>query len=379
MAGIYLHIPFCKKACHYCDFHFSTSLHQMNPLLEALETEIALRKSYISEPIQTIYLGGGTPSLVPPAAINHLLTIIRATFSVPSDVEITLEANPDDIHEQQVAEWKQAGINRMSVGVQSFHPHLLQWMNRAHNANQSKEAITLLQKGGFENISMDLIYGCPNQSDALWEKDVRDTLALGVPHVSCYALTSEPNTALWHMIKKGESPKLQSEQQAHQFILLMEWMQAAGYEHYEISNFSLPGIRSRHNSAYWKGIPYLGIGPSAHSYNGTTREWNISNNTKYIESIQKGIVPNTIENLTPTQQVNEYIMTALRTMEGISLLHIADYFNKTWFQEIIVDSARWIHAGKIAITDQHLILTTEGKLMADAIAADLFREESAPV
>jgi oxygen-independent coproporphyrinogen III oxidase len=377
MAGIYIHIPFCKKACNYCDFHFSTSLLQLDPLLQALEAEIALRKNYLAEPIETIYLGGGTPSLIPPAAIHHMLECIHASFSVSASAEITLEANPDDITAEQVAAWKMAGINRMSVGVQSFHPHLLQWMNRAHNANQSVEAITLLQKGGFENISLDLIYGCPNQSDESWEKDVRETLALGVPHVSCYALTNEPNTALWHMIKKGDTPQIQSEQQARQFILLMEWMQLAGYEHYEISNFSLPHQRSQHNSAYWKGVPYLGIGPSAHSFNGHEREWNISNNAGYIESIRKGMIPSTKEILTATQQVNEYIMTSLRTMEGISLVQIANRFGDVIPNQIMLDAQPWIREGLLQLVDENLILTRSGKLMADRIAADLFREEPA--
>ncbi|MCX6264475.1 MAG: radical SAM family heme chaperone HemW [Bacteroidetes bacterium] len=375
MAGIYFHIPFCKKACHYCDFHFSTSLLQLDPLLHALENEIALRKNYLLEPIETIYLGGGTPSLIPPASIKNLLEFVHASFSVSANAEITLEANPDDITAEQVTAWKKAGINRMSVGVQSFHPHLLQWMNRAHDANQSVEAITLLQKGGFENISLDLIYGCPNQSDESWEKDVRETLALGVPHISCYALTSEPNTALWHMIKKGDTPQIQSEQQARQFILLMEWMQAAGYEHYEISNFSLPHQRSRHNSAYWKGVPYLGIGPSAHSFNGIEREWNISNNAGYIASIGNGILPNTKEILTTTQQVNEYIMTSLRTMEGISMVQIADRFGKAMPEQIMQDAQSWIREGLLQLMNQQLILTRAGKLLADGIAADLFREE----
>ncbi len=375
MAGIYFHIPFCKKACHYCDFHFSTSLHQLYPLLQALETEIVLRKNYLSEPIDTIYFGGGTPSLIPPAAIQHLLEIVNANFSVSASAEITLEANPDDITAEQVTAWKMAGLNRMSVGVQSFHPHLLQWMNRAHDANQSVEAISLLQKGGFENISLDLIYGCPNQSDESLEQDVRETLALGVPHVSCYALTSEPNTALWHMIKKGETPQIQSEQQARQFILLMEWMQSAGYEHYEISNFSLPHQRSQHNSAYWKGVPYLGIGPSAHSFNGNEREWNISNNAGYIESIGKGMIPSTKEILTATQQVNEYIMTTLRTMEGISLVQIANRFGDVIPNQIMLDAQPWIREELLEWKNQHLILTRAGKLMADRIAADLFREE----
>ena len=377
MAGIYFHIPFCKKACHYCDFHFSTSLHQLYPLLKALETEIVLRKNYLSEPIDTIYFGGGTPSLIPPEAIQHLLEIVNANFSISASPEITLEANPDDITSEQVTAWKMAGINRMSVGVQSFHPHLLQWMNRAHDANQSVEAISLLQKGGFENISLDLIYGCPNQTDESWEKDVRETLALGVPHVSCYALTNEPNTALWHMIKKGETPQIQSEQQAGQFILLMEWMQAAGYEHYEISNFSLPHQRSRHNSSYWKGVPYLGIGPSAHSFNGHEREWNISNNAGYIESIRKGMIPSTKEILTTTQQVNEYIMTTLRTMEGISLVQIANRFGDVIPEQMMHDAALWIREGLLQLVDENLILTRSGKLMADRIAADLFREEPA--
>ncbi|MBU3745345.1 MAG: radical SAM family heme chaperone HemW, partial [Sediminibacterium sp.] len=276
MAGIYIHIPFCKQACNYCDFHFSTSLQQSVPLGNALLKEVVLRKNYLTEPVETIYLGGGTPSLLEPEWIRQLITTLQEHFSIATDVEITLEANPDDIDTKKIAGWKAAGINRMSVGIQSFHPYLLNWMNRAHRADQSLSAIRLLQEGGFNNISIDLIYGCPNQSDAEWNKDMDTAISLGVQHLSCYALTSEPKTALWHHIKKGVTPEINNDQQATQFLQLMEHMEAAGFEQYEISNFALPNFRSRHNSAYWKGIPYLGIGPSAHSFNGITREWNIN-------------------------------------------------------------------------------------------------------
>ena len=373
MAGIYIHIPFCKQACNYCDFHFSTSLQQSVPLLNALLKEVSLRKDYLTEPVETIYFGGGTPSLLEPEWISLLMQTLPAYFTIAKDAEITLEANPDDIDQRKIAGWKTAGINRMSVGIQSFHPHLLSWMNRAHQAAQSLNAVRQLQEGGFDNISIDLIYGCPNQSDAEWKADMDVAVALGVQHLSCYALTSEPKTALWHHIQKGITPEMNSDQQANQFLQLMQHMESAGYEQYEISNFSLPNFSSRHNSAYWKGTPYLGIGPSAHSFNGISREWNINNNSRYIESIEAGIIPATRETLTDTQRFNEYIMTALRTREGISIKKVAAVWGAGVLEKLKQDAHKWSMQNLLTEKEQLIQLTTQGKLMADGIAADLFQ------
>lgn len=373
MAGIYIHIPFCKQACNYCDFHFSTSMQQSVPLINALIQEIALRKDYVTEPIETIYFGGGTPSLLETRWISQIINSLQKHFIITKDAEITLEANPDDIEPNNISEWKAAGINRMSVGIQSFHPHLLSWMNRAHLATQSISAIRLLQEGGFENISIDLIYGCPNQSDVEWKQDMDTAISLGVQHLSCYALTSEPKTALWNHIQKGISPELNTDQQANQFLQLMYYMEAAGYEQYEISNFSLPNFRSRHNSAYWKGIPYLGIGPSAHSFNGITREWNINNNSRYIESITAGIIPATKEELSETQRFNEYIMTTLRTREGISKKKVEAHWGAGVLQKLTHDAHKWTMQSLLTEKEEFFQLTTQGKLMADGIAADLFQ------
>ena len=373
MAGIYLHIPFCKKACHYCDFHFSTSLQQELPVIHAMERELALRKSFLNETVDTIYFGGGTPSLLLPERISFLLDAIYNHFPISEQPEITLEANPDDVSPARASAWKKAGINRISLGIQSFQSHWLEWMNRAHNAEQSLQAITELQAAGFENISIDLIYGMPEQADVAWLKEIQMAIDLQVTHLSCYALTVEPRTALWHMIETGKAVTVDPDQQARMFLLLMDSLEKAGYEHYEISNFAKPGKRSRHNSAYWKGKTYLGIGPAAHSFNGSRRMWNIQNNTSYTSQIEAGVLPLTEENLTAIEQWNEYIMTSIRTMEGISLKRIAEQFGVEQSEQLLLHAATWLKRNLLQQTDEHLCLTREGKLLADQIASDLFQ------
>jgi oxygen-independent coproporphyrinogen-3 oxidase len=373
MAGIYLHIPFCKKACHYCDFHFSTSLQQELPVIHAMERELALRKSFLNETVDTIYFGGGTPSLLLPERISFLLDAIYNHFPISEQPEITLEANPDDVSPARASAWKKAGINRISLGIQSFQSHWLEWMNRAHNAEQSLQAITELQAAGFENISIDLIYGMPEQADVAWLKEIQMAIDLQVTHLSCYALTVEPRTALWHMIETGKAVTVDPDQQARMFLLLMDSLERAGYEHYEISNFAKPGKRSRHNSAYWKGKTYLGIGPAAHSFNGSRRMWNIQNNTSYTSQIEAGVLPLTEENLTAIEQWNEYIMTSIRTMEGISLKRIAEQFGVEQSEQLLLHAATWLKRNLLQQTDEHLCLTREGKLLADQIASDLFQ------
>jgi oxygen-independent coproporphyrinogen-3 oxidase len=375
MAGIYLHIPFCRQACHYCNFHFSTSLKLKNEFVEALLKEIRLQKNYLpAEPVNTIYFGGGTPSLLTLEELSSILQTLREHFSVAADAEVTLEANPDDITEQKLQLWKQAGINRLSIGVQSFFEDDLRWMNRAHSAQQAINNLQLA-KQYFDNITMDLIYGTPTLPDDKWRHNVQQAIALGIPHVSCYALTVEPGTALASMINKHKVTDVNTEDQARQFLQLMQWMQEAGYEHYEISNFALPGKRSRHNSSYWQGAAYLGLGPSAHSFNGESRQWNISNNALYIKSLTEDKVPFEIETLTDTQRLNEYIMTSLRTMEGLDVQWVAKRFGQKNADQLLEGSQAFIKTGKMQLHNGRLQLTKEGKLFADGIAAELFFEE----
>jgi oxygen-independent coproporphyrinogen-3 oxidase len=372
MAGIYLHIPFCKRACHYCNFHFSTSLHLTNDFLAALLKEAALRKDYLErEAVNTIYFGGGTPSLLAIDKLQDILTTLKANFSVSPAAEITLEANPDDITEDALVNWKQAGINRLSIGVQSFFEEDLQWMNRAHTANQALHNLELARKH-FDNITIDLIYGTPGLSDERWQENVKRAITLGIPHLSCYALTVEPKTALDSMIRKHQVSNVQPEDQARQFLLLMDWLEAAGYEHYEISNFAQPGHRSRHNSSYWQGYPYLGLGPSAHSFNGHSRQWNVANNALYIQSLKQDTIPFEVEELTPEQKVNEYIMTSLRTMEGLNLQRVLQLSGEKTSLLLQKNSRRFIEQSLLLEKEERLVLTKQGKLFADGIAGDLF-------
>lgn len=364
MAGIYIHIPFCKQACHYCNFHFATSLHYKNDFIAALLKEITLQEKYLeNENIETIYFGGGTPSLLNIEELVPVIEKIKSVFNVSPDVEITLETNPDDITDTKLKGWEKAGINRLSIGVQSFFEEDLKWMNRAHNASQAIESLKSA-KNYFDNITIDLIYGTPRLTNEKWKQNVDTALSLNIPHLSCYALTVEPKTPLDKMIKQNKSDDINPDKQSEQFLLLMKWSGEAGYEHYEISNFAKQGWRSRHNSSYWQGKKYLGLGPSAHSFDGTSRQWNVANNNQYIDSINKGIVLFEKEVLTGTQKINEYIMTSLRTMEGINL--------DITGEELIVKSKKFIESGLLKEENNFLILTNEGKFLADGIASALF-------
>ena len=368
MAGIYIHIPFCKQACHYCNFHFSTSLQYKNELIAALLKETEARKEYLqNETVETIYFGGGTPSLLQVEDLRSLIEKIASNYIISENPEVTLEANPDDITEEKLLRWKENGINRLSLGVQSFFEEDLKWMNRAHSAQQAIDNLQLAKKY-FNNITIDLIYGTPLLSNEKWKLNVETSIDFNIPHLSCYALTVEPKTALYKMIREHKTDDINPDKQSEQFLLLMQWLEDAGYEHYEISNFSKPGFRSQHNSSYWKGKKYLGIGPSAHSFNGTSRQWNISNNNIYIDSISKGIIPFEKEELTATQQLNEYIMTSLRTMEGLNLKKL----DVTTSPKLQAASKRYIDAGLMKEQNDFLVLTKEGKLLADGIAAALF-------
>jgi len=370
LAGIYIHIPFCKQACHYCNFHFATSLRRKNELVAALLSEIEQRKDYLEdEVIQTIYFGGGTPSLLQIEDFRSLIDKITTLFKVEGNAEITIEVNPDDIDEEKLKEWKSAGINRLSIGIQSFFNEDLQWMNRAHNAEQ---AVSSLQsaKRFFDNISIDLIYGTPFLTNEKWKQNVETAISFNIPHLSCYALTVESKTPLYKLIKQQKVENIDPDKQSEQFLLLMQWLEEAGYDHYEISNFAKPGSRSRHNSSYWSGEKYLGIGPSAHSFDGKSRQWNVSNNNIYIDSISKGIIPFEKEILSETQKLNEYIMTSLRTEQGLDLKLI---FGSASL-ELHAASRKFINRELMFEEDHHLKLTKQGKLLADGIAAELFFE-----
>ena len=373
MAGIYIHIPFCKQACHYCNFHFSTLLKGKNEFLGALLKEIDLRKSYLAgEKIETIYFGGGTPSLFSSEEIKSILDKLRGSFEITQDPEITLEANPDDLTIDLLKGLKEAGINRLSIGIQSFFEEDLRWMNRAHSVEQAMECIQNVRDIGFNNLSIDLIYGSPTLTDDKWKRNVDLAIELEIPHLSCYALTVEPRTALDSMIKKNKVQDIDPDIQARQFLQLINWLGDAGYEHYEISNFAMPGKRSRHNSSYWQGKKYLGLGPSAHSFNGHSREWNVSNNAIYAKSILDGIIPSSSEELTSTQQLNEYIMTSIRTSEGTNLEVIRERFGENAAAETGKKTDQYIKRELAIKKDKSIILTTEGKLFADRIAAELF-------
>ena len=325
--------------------------------------------------IGTLYLGGGTPSLLPDEALGRLMDAVRDRYVLEPGAEITLEANPDDIREDRLEAWKQVGINRLSIGVQSFQDADLRWMNRAHSASQARDAIRAARAAGFHHDSIDLIYGTPGLSDAALLENLAEAIALGCPHLSCYALTVEPRTALARDIHTGKMPAVDPEAQARQFLLITETLGRAGYEHYEISNFALPGHRSRHNSSYWQGVSYLGLGPSAHSFDGRIRRWNVANNTLYLEALTGGTLPFEEEVLTPVQRLNEYTMTSLRTMEGLDLAGVKNKWGVPAGERLEREAWAFLQKGWMTLEGQKLVLTAQGRLFADGIASDLFFEE----
>jgi oxygen-independent coproporphyrinogen-3 oxidase len=373
MAGIYIHIPFCRQACHYCNFHFSSNLDLQNDFTDALLREIELRIPYLNgEMVETIYFGGGTPSLLPVSSIQKIMETVYRHFSITSDPEITLETNPDDMQANRLKAWKDAGINRLSIGVQSFFTEDLVWMNRAHDSEQAISAVQEAKSAGFDNFSLDLIYGSPGLSDEKWERNLKTAISLEPTHLSCYALTVEPKTALYKMIQSKKTADVQPEKQASQFMTGIEVLETAGFEHYEISSFARPGKRSRHNSSYWQSKKYLGLGPSAHSFNGNSRQWNISNNALYIKSLTGGALNFETEILRPHDVLNEYIMISLRTREGLDLGFVNDRFGKEKGSLLQAQASRYIHSQQMELTNEKLVLTKNGKLFADGIAAALF-------
>ena len=399
MAGIYIHIPFCKQACHYCDFHFSTSTKKKNELLAAICSEIELRKSEISVPVKTIYFGGGTPSLLNKEEIDLLIREVYKNFEVEENIEVTLEANPDDLTKGNLYQLSKTKVNRLSIGVQSFFEEDLTLMNRAHNALEAKQCLTMATQY-FNNISVDLIYGIPGLDDNRWEESLDTIIAFGIPHVSCYALTVEPKTVLKKLIKNGEIAPVSEINSHRQYLILLDKMKKEGYVNYEFSNFGKQGYFSENNTAYWQGKSYLGLGPSAHSFDGNIRSWNISNNIQYINQIQIGKLPIKRETLSKTDRYNEYLMTGLRTMSGVSLNKVKNNFGIKYLDYLLEQTKIPINDGLLEIVlakvvkpsinsrssssskkeefftnDSVLIISEKGKFLSDGIASNLFMVE----
>jgi oxygen-independent coproporphyrinogen-3 oxidase len=372
MAGIYIHIPFCRQACHYCDFHFSTSLKKKDAMVLAIAKEIAMRKEeFAGQTVETIYFGGGTPSVLTNAEIQLLIDAVYTNYSVGSNPEITLEANPDDLSIERIIELSKSPVNRLSIGIQSFFEEDLKLMNRAHNALQAEECLAEAVKH-FDNISIDLIYGTPGMSNERWLQNINKALTFGVPHISSYALTVEPKTALHKLVQIG-TIAAPSDAVAHeQFLLLIDSLNANGFVHYELSNFGKEGYFSKNNTAYWLGKRYIGIGPSAHSYNGTHRSWNIANNALYLNSINEDKLPGEKEKLTLSDRYNEYVMTGLRTIWGVSIQRIEDEFGPLYKNYMLKEATGFITQGLLLLDNNILTTTREGKFLADGIASDLF-------
>ena len=373
MPGIYVHIPYCRKACHYCNFHFSTTLRSKPEMVASILTELELQQDFLKgAPLTSIYLGGGTPSLLDISELVQIFERISELHKVQTDAEITLEANPDDLTPEKLRQIRDyTPVNRLSIGVQSFSDTDLQWMNRAHNAVHARACLEDALKTGFSDLTIDLIYGAPPTSDAQWAQNLQTAFEYGIPHLSCYCLTIEEGTALHNQVGKGKQPPVDEERAARQFEYLQRETARMGYEHYEISNFALPGRHARHNSSYWLGEPYLGIGPAAHSFDGEGRQWNIANNALYINSLKDRIIPFERELLSPAQRYNEYVMTSIRTKWGVDERKIAADYGQfiALFQQGVQP---YVEGGQITASDGIYTLSKTGKLLADRIASDLF-------
>lgn len=369
MSGIYIHIPFCRQACIYCNFYFKTGTQQIEAIIEALCKEIELRKSECTDPVETIYFGGGTPSFVPATGIQKIIDTIRLNYPIVKITELTLEANPDDINIEQLLAWKAAGVTRLSIGVQSFYDNDLKWMNRAHNGQEAETSIRLAIENGFE-VSIDLIFGLPESKEEQWRFNLIKANALGVHHLSCYGLTLEENTAWKKLIEKGTYAPANEQLSAANFEWTMEFLSRYGWQHYEISNYCQPGYMAKHNTAYWQQKKYLGFGPSAHSFNGNERQWNIADNMAYMAALEKGELPAEKEVLTKENKINEYIMTGMRTQWGIDLLTLAKMGGRNAaFNEQL---KKYLENKMVEQAGQVIRLTNKGKVYADAIAADFF-------
>ena len=375
MAGIYIHIPFCKQACTYCDFYFSTSGKMVNELVAGLIKEIQLQKDYFNhcadKTIHTLYFGGGTPSIIQSNHLKQIIEAIGINFTLANDIELTIEVNPDDCNAANIKAWQQMGVNRISCGVQSFFDTDLKFMNRSHNAIEAESSIKRMQDAGLTNISIDLIYGLPNMTEKSWLSNLNFAKQLDITHLSCYGLTVEEKTVLAHLVKK-QQVKLDEHNAASNFEYLIDWSAQNGFEHYEISNLCKPGFQSKHNSAYWKGLPYLGIGPSAHSFNGEFRQHNLPNMFSYLKLLSENKLNAEVENLSFIEKFHEKIMIGLRLREGIAMSDIQSYFDDKIAKHFNQTLQKHIEKNNIVIINDNFALTNQGKLLADHIIQDFF-------
>lgn len=371
MVGLYIHIPFCKKACAYCNFHFDTNFITKSEVVKAIGIELQLRKTELQEPIQTIYFGGGTPSVLSKEELSYLFDIIYKEYNTEECVEITFEVNPDDATPENLDFWFSLGINRLSMGVQSFFEEDLAYMGRFHKAEESIQAIKNLNASKFDNYTIDLIYGSPTLTDDMWRENLEFAKRNQIPHISSYALTVEPETKLSYRIKKTKQKRPLDEDATRQFKILQNWASQNGYDHYEISNLGQPKKKAIHNSNYWNGIPYLGIGPSAHSFDGNTRKWNVSNNKKYISAILNNELTYDVEVLSSPDRINEMLMIRLRTLEGLSLIEFKEAFGQTKLEWLIRELQR-IPKDYICLTEDNLQIKPEYWMLSDGIISDLF-------
>ncbi|MGC4021027.1 MAG: radical SAM family heme chaperone HemW [Cyclobacteriaceae bacterium] len=376
MAGLYVHIPFCKQACYYCDFHFSTQQDNKKALINAISVELEIQKNYLdNELLSSIYFGGGTPSLLSKDEIEKIFDSIHKNFKIDKDLEITLEANPDDLSRENLLMFKDLAVNRLSIGIQSFDEKILRFLNRAHSAKEAEESLSLARECGFNNISLDLIFSIPGQDDNLLRKNIEKTIALSPEHISAYSLTIEEKTVFGKWQKSGKLVAEPDDIAASQMEILMDMLEAGGYDQYEVSNFGKPGFYSQHNSSYWQQKKYLGVGPSAHSYNGISRQFNISSNPLYIKSIDQGMVPYQLETLSRANQINEYLLTTLRTSRGSDLNLLLEEFDFDLLNENKTEIENYFRYGMLKQSDNFLLLTKKGRLLADKIASDLFTDD----
>lgn len=369
---LYIHIPFCKKACHYCDFHFSTQTDYADRMVNAICTELVLRKFEVQNALETIYFGGGTPSVLSEKQLKKIFHVIYENYLIAENPEITLEANPDDLTEEKLTELKSAGVNRLSIGIQSFRDEDLKWMNRSHNAGQAEACVRMAQKTGFDNITIDLIYGIPSLTASDWEKNLTMAVNLNPKHISAYCLTIESKTVFGHRLKKGDLNPVDDEKSSEQFIFMRKFLGKHGFVHYEISNFAKPGFESKHNTSYWKGHSYLGVGPGAHSYDGFYRRWNVANNQTYMQGIENGMDYFEEEELTMENRMNEAIMISLRTVGGLNSMKFRECFGEENTDKLMKRADKHFSDGNLVSTDGFIQATEKGLLLIDAICADLF-------
>jgi oxygen-independent coproporphyrinogen-3 oxidase len=375
MKGIYIHIPFCRQACRYCDFYFTVSLKYMDRFVDLLLEEIRMKgERHRGRALETLYLGGGTPSLLSPVQLEKILNAIHRYHSFQDDSEWTIECNPDDLNTAALRHFRKAGFNRLSIGVQSFHERDLKLMRRSHKAAQAASSVSQAASEGFENISIDLIYGFPGQSTAEWEKNIESALSLPVSHLSAYHLTFEPGTLFDHWRKKGKLIPAPEERSIEQYRILRQIMQAGGFDHYELSNFGLGGTVSRHNMLYWSGLAYLGLGPSAHSYDGEQRSWNISSIRKYMEGIESGNAIEEMEQLSPREHYHDYLIISLRTRWGADPELMEEKFGKKFRKHFEKKTEAFIKSGSMYHASGRIVIEPGQWLITDHILRELFMD-----